>query len=269
MSNYNLLTKLGVGALTLSMASVFTTVVPSSLQAQETDGSTTIEDIEENPTDALGERVTVRGQVEEEVEPGTTFTLDAEGFLEGEEVLVVNLSGEMLPEMPDEELELQVTGEVGSFVYADVNSLYDLDLDPDLYVDYEGRPVIFADAITLSPGIGDISERPENFYGKEVAVVGEVGEMWNTNTFVLNEEQLIGGEEVLVLNLSGEQIPAEEREVVVTGMVRPFVAAELERDYDLDWDLDVQQELEAEYSQRPVIVVDSIYAAAEDEGLFE
>lgn len=269
MSNFNLLTKLGASALVLSLASVFATTTPASLQAQETEGNTTIEDIEENPTEALGEEVTVRGQVEDEVEPGRTFTLDAEGFLEGEEVLVLNVSGEMLPEMPEEQLELQVTGEVGSFVYADVNSLYDFDLDPDLYVDYEGKPVIFADTITLSPGIGDISERPENFYGKEVAVVGEVGEMWNANTFILNEEQLIGGEDVLVINLTGEQIPAEEQEVVVTGMVRPFVAAELEREYDLDWDLDVQQELEAEYSQRPAIVVDSIYTAAEDDGLIE
>lgn len=51
-------------------------------------------------------------------------------------------------------------------------------------------------------------------------------------------------------------------------MLRPFVKAEFERDYDLTWDLDLQEELEAEYSEKPVLVVDSIYSA-KDEGLFE
>ncbi|WP_036480351.1 hypothetical protein [Myxosarcina sp. GI1] len=257
MFKNNLLIKLGASTLVLSLASVFGTIIPTSLQAQETDSSTTIEDIEENPTAALGEEVTVRGQVEE-VEPDMSFTINEEGFLEGDDVLVLNVSGEMLPEMPDEQLELQVTGELGEFVYADVNRLYGLDLDPDIYVDYENRPVIFAEALTLSPGIGDISDRPENFYGKEVAVEGEVGQIWSDTTFRLDEIQLIAGEDLLVVNLTGESIPSEEENIVVTGTVRPFVSAEFERDYDLTWDLDVQEQLEAEYSQKPVLVVDSI-----------
>lgn len=52
-------------------------------------------------------------------------------------------------------------------------------------------------------------------------------------------------------------------------MVRPFIKSEFERDYDLTWDLDFQEELEAEYTEKPVLVVDSIYPAAEDEGLLE
>lgn len=263
-----ILIRLGASTLVLSLASIFAVSGSPNLQAQDTDGNTTIEDLEEGTTDALGEEVTVRGQVEE-IEPGMTFTLGAEGFLEGEDVLVVNVSGEMLPEMPDEQLELQVTGELGEFVYADVDRLYDFDLDPDLYVDYENRPVIFAESLTLSPGLGDISERPENFYSKEVAVEGEIGEVWSDIAFSLDEEQLIGGEDLLVINLTNEPIPAEEERVVVTGMVRPFVIADLERDYDLTWDLDIQQELEAEYSQKPVLVVDSINYATEDGGLLE
>jgi hypothetical protein len=151
----------------------------------------------------------------------------------------------MLPEIPDEQLELQVTGELGKLVLADVESEYDLDLDPALYAEYEDRPVIFANSMTLSPGIGDISERPDNFYGKEVAVRGEVAEVRSDVAFTLDEDQLIGGEDLLVINLTGEPIPAEEEAVIVTGMIRPFVRAEFERDYDLTWDLDLQEELEA------------------------
>ncbi|HHP7232014.1 MAG TPA: hypothetical protein ACFCUY_14295 [Xenococcaceae cyanobacterium] len=215
MFKSNLLTKLGVSTLFLALASVAITV-PPSLQAQETDSNSTIENLNDDATDLVGETVTVRGQVAE-IEPGMSFTIEEEGFLQGDDVLVVNVSGEMLPEMPDDELEMQVTGEVGRFVYADVNSLYDFDLDPDLYADYEDQPVIFATSLTLSPNIGDITDRPENFYGKEVAIEGEVGEIKSEQAFTINEGELLGENNLLVVNVTGEPIPAEEENVVVTG----------------------------------------------------
>lgn len=268
MPKFNLFAKLGTGALVLSFASILVLNEHTNLQAQETDSNATIEEIEEGNSNALGEQVTVRGEVNE-VEPGVSFQISEEGFLQGSEVLVLNVSGEMLPEMPAEDLELQVTGELGEFVYAEVNSLYDFDLDPDLYVDYENQPVIFAESMTLSPGIEDISERPDNFYSKEVALEGEIADIRNDFAFTLSEDELIGDNEMLVINITGEPIPEPDEKVVVTGMVRPFIAAEFERDYDLTWDLDVQKELEAEYSQKPALVVDNIYPAAEDEGLLE
>ncbi|MEO1341809.1 MAG: hypothetical protein AAFV28_11865 [Cyanobacteria bacterium J06635_13] len=51
--------------------------------------------------------------------------------------------------------------------------------------------------------------------------------------------------------------------------MRPFVKAEFEQDYDLTWDLDVEREIEAEYTEKPVLVVDSIYPSAQADGLFE
>ena len=266
-SQLNLLAKLGTGALILSLVSVLAFDKQADLQAQETENNATIEEIENDNSGKMGEQVTVRGEVNE-VEPGVSFQIAEEGFLEGSEVLVLNVSGETLPEMPDEDLELQVTGELGEFIYADVDSLYDLDLEPDLYVDYEDKPVIFAESFTLSPGIEDISERPDNFYSKEVALEGEIGEIKSGMAFTLSEDELLGDNEMLVVNVTGEPIPSEEQKVVVTGMVRPFIAAEFERDYDLTWDLDVETELEAEYSEKPVLVVDSIYTA-KDEGVFE
>ncbi len=268
MSKFNLFTNLGISAILLSTIGIVTVTNNNSLRAQNADSNETIENIAEEETNLFGEQVTVRGEVET-VEPGMSFYLNEEGFLEGDDVLVLNVSGKMLPEMPDEELELQVTGELGKFVLADVEREYDFDLDPDLYVDYEDRPVIFADSMTLSPNLGDIAERPDNFYGKEVAVEGEVEEIKNDIAFTLDEEQLIGGEDLLVINVTGEPIPNQEETVVVTGMVRPFIKSEFERDYDLTWDLDFQEELEAEYTEKPVLVVDSIYPAAEDEGLLE
>lgn len=270
MSKLNLLIKLGASTLFLSLISVLAFNSPTSLQAQETESNTTIEELENDATDVEGEEVTVRGEVNE-VEPGVSFEISEEGLFQGSEVLVINATGEMLPEMPEDDLDLQVTGKVGTFVTADIetyNSLYDYDLDPNLYVDYDNKPVIFAESVTLSPGIEQISETPDYFYSKEVALEGEVTEIKSDLAFTLTEDDFIGGNDMLIVNVTGEPIPSEDERVVVTGMVRPYVSAEFERDYDLTWDLDVQREIEAEYSQKPVLVVDSINPI-DDDGLLE
>ena len=268
MPKFNLLSKLGTSALIISLASAFAVSSSSPLQAQETDDNATIEEIENLNSGQMGEQVTVRGEVNE-VEPGVSFEIAEDGFLQGSEVLVLNVSGNDLPETTDEDVNLQVTGELGEFTYADVNELYDLDLDPDFYVEYETRPVIFAESITLSPSLDRITESPDNFYDREVALEGEVGEIKSDMSFTLNDDELLGEDDVLVVDVTGEPMPESGEYVVVTGMLRPFIAAEFERDYDLTWDLDFQRELEAEYSEKPVLVVDKIAPTTEEGGLFE
>ena len=266
MSNYNLLLKQG-SAILLSLAAVFATAKHQELQAQETDGNATIEEISEGEEVVVGEEVTVRGEVEE-VEPGISFTIQEEGLFQGDEVLVINVSDTEIP-VGTEDLPLQITGEVGTLVTADVEEEYGLDLDPDFYVDYESQPVIFADYMVLSPEIEEVSEEPENYYGMEIALEGEVDEIRNAYSFTLESNELFEGDDLLIINATGEAIPEDDETIVVTGMVRPFVRAEFERDYDLTWDLDVQEEIEAEYSEQPVLVVDSIYPSAQEDGLFE
>lgn len=259
---------IGTGSISLlALASVFTAIEGQGLQAQETDSNTTIEEISEDEDNALGEEITVRGEVEE-VESGVSFVLQEEGFLEGDEVLVINVSEQVVSE-DAEDLKLQITGELGTLVLADVERDYGLELDPELYVDYETKPVILATSMVLSPDLEEVSEDPEGYYDLEIALEGEVDEIRNDYAFTLKEDQLIGGDDLLIINASGEPIPETDEKVVVTGMVRPYIKADFERDYDLTWDLDVQEEIEAEYTEKPVLVVDSIYPAAEDEGLFE
>ena len=259
---------IGTGSISLlALALMFTAVEGRGLQAQETDGNTTIEEIAEDEDNALGEEVTVRGKVEE-VESGISFVLQEEGFLEGDEVLVINVSEQIVSE-DAEDLKLQITGELGTLVLADVERDYGLELDPDLYVDYETKPVILATYMVLSPDLEEVSEDPEGYYDLEIALEGEVDEIRNDYAFTLKEDQLIGGDDLLIINATGEPIPEVDEKVVVTGIVRPYIKADFERDYDLTWDLDVQEEIEAEYTEKPVLVVDSIYPTAEDEGLFE
>lgn len=267
MNKYQLLISRG-STIFLGIVAVFvaTSKYPE-LQAQEVEGNTTIEEIAEDESTVIGEEVTVRGEVEE-VEPGISFVLQEEGFLEGDEVLVINVGDEILLEGA-EDLKLQVTGEMGQLVLADIESEYGLIFDRDLYVDYENQPVILATNMVLSPDIEDVSEDPENYYDLEIALQGEVDEIRSDYTFTLAEDELFEGDDLLIINATGEPLPETDENIVVTGVVRPYIKAEFEKDYDLTWDLDVQEEVEAEYTEKPVLVVDSIYPSAEDDGLLD
>ncbi|WP_170943969.1 hypothetical protein [Leptolyngbya sp. BC1307] len=48
----------------------------------------------------------------------------------------------------------------------------------------------------------------------------------------------------------------------VTGVLRSYIRSDFDRDYDLQWDLSVKENIEAEYEQKPVFVADSIYPSA-------
>ncbi|MEA5520200.1 hypothetical protein VB834_24640 [Limnoraphis robusta Tam1] len=72
-----------------------------------------------------------------------------------------------------------------------------------------------------------------------------------------DEEDLFDEDQVLVISVNNQAEPIVEGETVqVTGEVRQFVVSELERDYNLTWDLDLQRELEAEYQNKAVVVAD-------------
>lgn len=91
---------------------------------------------------------------------------------------------------------------------------------------------------------------------------GEVEDIVGPNSFTLDEEELIGANDLLVVTINPQRQIEDGKKVVATGVLRPFVLAEFERDYDLTWDLDVQQTLEAEYRDKPVLVVNDVYPSA-------
>ncbi|BDI14414.1 hypothetical protein ANSO36C_02160 [Nostoc cf. commune SO-36] len=85
----------------------------------------------------------------------------------------------------------------------------------------------------------------------------------NANSFTLDEDKLFGGQDLLVIRAGTPKgVVNEGEKVAVTGVLRPFVLAELERDYDLQWDLTLQKQLEVEYSNKPVFVATEVYPSA-------
>ena len=215
-----------------------------------------------NNTDALaGKTVTVRSEPKEKVGPAS-FTVSDEKFFGDESILVVNASGEPFTLPADDDIEIQVTGVVRNLVIADVEREYNLKLDKQYYLEYENKPAIIAQSIALSPDPGDITKNPEKYYNQRLAVVGEVEDIQDANTFTLDEEKLFGATDLLVLNPKPKVAVKDDEVVAVTGVLRPFVLAEFEKEYDLGWDLQLKQKLEADYSTKPVFVADSVYPSA-------
>jgi hypothetical protein len=256
--------KYAVGLLLAASMTVATACseTPSEVTTQEeaTENVTT-EEISDGAEGLIGETVSVRAEVEEVVDD-TSFLIEDDQFFGGEDILVINASGEPFVLVEGDDTDVQVTGEVQQLVIADFETEYGLNLDPTLYADYEDRPVVVAQSIALSPDPGDITSNPDLYYNQRIAIAGEIEDKLDGNTFTLDEEELFGGEDLLVISNMPSPQAQDGEKVVVTGVLRPYVKADFETDYDLTWDLNVQEQVEAEYTEKPVFVADEVYPSA-------
>ncbi len=228
---------------------------------EEAAENVTTEEVAEGAEGLIGQTVSIRAEVEETIGE-SSFLLEDDQLFGGEDVLVINASGEPFVLIDGDDTEVQVTGEVQQLVLADIETEYSLDLDPTLYVDYEDRPVVIAQSIALSPDPGDITSDPEKYYNQRISVQGEVEDKLSPTTFTIDEEQLFAGEDLLVLTQGITPQTQDGESVTVTGILRPYIKTEFETDYDLDWDLSVEEQIEAEYSEKPVFVADGVYPSA-------
>ena len=115
-----------------------------------------------------------------------------------------------------------------------------------------------ADDMTI--GAGKLAKNAKDFYGKTVSVKAEVEDVLGDNMFTLDEDALLGGADVLVLvprGLAGKL--AHDQKVIVTGKVRQYVEADLDKDYDwFDNGKLVDVKTKVDWKTRPVIVADTI-----------
>ena len=234
---------------------------PSEVTTQEeaTENVTT-EELSDGAEGLIGETVSVRAEVEETVDE-TSFLLEDDQLFGGEDVLVINASGEPFVLAEGDDTPVQVTGEVQQLVTTEFETEYGLDLDPTLYAEYEDRPVVVAQSIALSPEPGDITSNPDLYYNKRIAVAGEIEDKLDDGVFTIDEEALFGGDLLVISDMPSPQAQDGEK-VTVTGVLRPYVKANFENDYDLTWDLSVQEQVEAEYTEKPVFVADEVYPSA-------
>jgi hypothetical protein len=236
--------------------------VATSDTTAATEDNVELDELTGNIEEYVGQTVTVRADAMETVGE-SSFILQDDDWFGGEEVLVLNTTGSAFVLPPGEETEVQATGEVQEFVVAEVEEEYGLELDPELYVEYENQPAILAESLALSPDPAQVSANPEAFYNQTLAFEADIEEILAPDVFKLDEDQFFGGEGLLVLQSEPAPAVEEGETVTVTGVLRPFVRAEIEQDYDFTWNDDLVRQIEAEYNQEPVLVADEIYPSAE------
>ncbi len=230
------------------------------LASAMTAGNITVTDIADAPDAYIGETATVMGEVSAILGP-QIFRMNEGNLLDiGDEILVVHTGGPIPPELV-EDVRVLVTGTVRRFVQAEIEGDLgiDLGLDDEVEVEYESRPTIVADSITVIPTLSDIADDPSAYIGRTVTVSGEVSEILSPVVFRMNEDNLLDiGDEILVVHTGEPALVGltDDAEILVTGTVRNFVVAEIEDDLGIALDLDA--DLEIEYENRVAIVADTI-----------
>jgi len=257
---------------TTALVSACDTNQPQATSPAENNNVKT-EEVASNTQQYIGKVVTIRSEPIQKLDQNS-FTVSSEQFFGREPIIVINATGQPITLPADADQEVQVTGEVRNLVLAEVERDYNLGLQPGIYREYENRPAIIARSVALAPEPGEITQDPQQYYGKALAVTGEVKDFQNANVFELEEDQLIGGGDLLVIRANSQTgAPATDQgttqaeinngeKVAVTGVLRPFVVADLEREYKLTLTPEVRQRLEAEYRQKPVLIADQVYPSA-------
>jgi len=246
-----------------------------------------------NAKDFYGKTVTVKAEVEDVID-SRTFTLDEDAILVGADVLVLVPAGYTGTLAHDQ--VITVTGKVRPFVTTELEHDYHWFqggkiVSRDTKVDFKTRPVLIADSVRTADGrellagggamsmideksgiektgmtmsAGKLSKDGKKFYGQNVTVRAEVEDVLDSHSFTLDEDTVIPGPDVVVIVPSGFDASAlaHDQVVVITGKVRPFVTAELEKDYD--WFKDgkiVSTSSKIDYKTRPVLVAETITTA--------
>ncbi|MDV2994620.1 MAG: hypothetical protein N4J56_004274 [Chroococcidiopsis sp. SAG 2025] len=219
--------------------------------------NTTSEELADKFKAMVGKRVTVRGRFLEKI-GNNTFTIADEEFLGVEPILIVNLSGNPL-DLPSNDIEVQATGVVRSFSLAEIAKRYNVQFDRATYAQYENDPVIIARSVAPAPEPEEITGNPTLYYNRRLAVPGNVQRVYSPNAFVLENN-------LLVLNPYPKQAARQKvtqgEKVVATGVLDRLVIADIEREYGFDLEPGLQRQLEVDYADRPVMIVDNVYPSA-------
>lgn len=247
-----------LGAIALTLVAVFLSGCNyRSPRATTPDHNITAQEVADKTQQLIGQKATVRSEVIRQVSPNA-FTISDEQFLGSGEILVVNATGESFT-FPPQGIEIQITGEVRQFDINTITQEFDLELQPEAYEDYANQPVIIAQSLAIAPKPGEITKNPHLFYYRTVAVEAEIQKVLDPMAFTLEEEQLIGGRNLLVFNPTPVQAIRPEQKVVVTGVIRPFVVSELDRDYKLTQNFNLQRTVETEYRNKPVLIAQEVF----------
>ncbi|MEO1093812.1 MAG: hypothetical protein AAFX01_02790 [Cyanobacteria bacterium J06638_28] len=200
------------------------------------------------------QRMVIYGDFQEEL-GGALFVIEEDSQRELEDILILNQSGRSFSVPEGADVAILAIGEVKPLDLTQLEAE-----DQETLAAYDGELVLHADRVTLAPDPKELVENAAAFYDEDVSVYGEVEQVNADNTFILKDPDLFEGKGIVVIQ-SGEataMTPANGDAIAVTGILRPYVIAELEEAYGLTWDLSIQEQLEADYQSIPVLIADYI-----------
>ncbi len=254
---------------------------PTQVKARTPPSRVDVDELAANPEQYIGKSVRVQGEIEEFVGP-RAFTLDEDSFTATEDVLVVLPRATVVLR---DDADVIVQGAVHRLTRAQLERDYGwLAADPEWVVRFDQRPIILASVLQSQKGTdllvgakanagkaeeakakpvtakpGEVARSPDKFYGRQVAVQGEIEDVFGTYVFTLDEDALFAGPDVLVITQKPAAAVVDGAEVRVSGTVRPFTWAEIRRDYDF---LRLDSDLVVRFENRPVILADSVARVA-------
>jgi len=247
----------GVGLFIFLIAIAILNQGCSFLNAKATFSNTS--EIAPNIDEFIGKSVTIKSKAIGQVGV-SSFTVRDARFFNGEPIVVVNASGEPFDLPLNQNVEVQVKGQVRNLVIPKIEREFNLNIQEENYKDYLNKPAIIARSLVLAPKPGQITQRPKQYYRRQVIVTGKVKNIQSPVFLTLDENQWFGGQDLLVLLKTPPKVVISQGQTVsIIGEVRPFVAAEIERDYNFPWDKYAKRRLEAQYGNRTVLVAETIY----------
>lgn len=216
-------------------------------------------EITSETNDFAGKTVTIRSKPIQRIGL-RSFSVTDKRLVGGKPIVVINASGVPFNLPEDRNTEVQVTGQVRELDIPKIERDFKLNIQDEYYKDYVNQPAIIARYITLAPKPGQVATNPQQYYGRRVAIMGKVKDIETQTLLKLNDGNLIGGKDLPILFSQKSKAAINEGQtVVITGRVRPFVAADIQRDYKMNWNSNMKKQLEAEYANTPVLVAENMY----------
>jgi hypothetical protein len=223
-------------------------------QPDAAESPTLLDDDSDAFADQIGEVFFFHGTFQNQFSDALFVVEEDEGRDWGE-VLVLNRSDRAFQVPADAATPLWIYGTVEELTQADLSAN---EVPESEWANYQDTPVVMAERITLVPSPNDLVENADAFLDQHVTVYGKVEPVEADNTFILQDPQLFGGKGIILIqgaNVDFDSVIDSEN-AVVSGVLRPYVLADLKQDYDLPWELEIQERLEADFQESPVIVVD-------------
>ena len=105
--------------------------------------------------------------------------------------------------------------------------------------------------------LDDLEDNPTKYIGKTISVDGEVEDVFGPRVFTIDEPNWgdLEGETLVFLPTTLAALVRENDRVTITGTMKPFVRAEVEREWG--W-LGIDGEIELDVAKKPVLVASRI-----------